>query len=158
LTTKIGFLLSIMAFLSLVGSLSSATANDFKRCGVYRHVPVLQVVDSAVGIDFSGQVYIDVWVKMNPDSSFIRGMKVRPGAVTQFSGTVQLALPEGHAHGVGISISNQAITTTVPTKLRLTVKHGINREKLLAIPAKELEAWVCHRAFTYDDGTSIIMN
>jgi len=121
-------------------------------------MPVLHVVDKAFARDASGQVYADIWVTMNLDSSFIRDMTVRPGAVTQFNGAFQFALPEGQIHGVGISISNQAITATVPTKLRIPVDHDIYREKLLAIPAKELEAWVCDRSFTYDDGTSIVRN
>jgi hypothetical protein len=158
LATKVAFLSSTIVLLALLGSLSSASAKEFKRCGVRHHVPVLRVVDKVLGRDPSGQVYADVWVTMNPDYSFVRDMKVRPGAVTQFNGAFQFALPEEGAHGVGVSLSNQSITATVPTKLRITVKHRIYRERLLAIPAKELEAWVCHQSFTYDDGTSIIMN
>lgn len=158
MTTKAGFLLSIVAFLPLVGSLSSASAAEFKRCGHKRHVPVLQVVDTAFGKEVSGQIYADVWVKMNPDSPFFRSMKLRPSAVTQFSGTFQFARRGGHAHGVGLSVSNQAITATTPTKLRLVVDHMIYRERLLATSAKELEVWICHRSFTYDHDTNIIMN
>ncbi|MDX3977590.1 hypothetical protein [Shinella sp.] len=159
MATKAGFLSSTIVLLALLASLSSASAKEFKRCGVGRHVPVLRVVDKVLGKDPSGQVYADVWVIMNTDSAFVRDMKVRPDAVTQFNGTLQFALPdEGGVYGVGISLSNQSITATVPTKLRIAVKHRAYQERLLAIPAKKLEAWVCHRSFTYDHRTSIIIN
>ncbi|TFE97950.1 hypothetical protein B5M44_11735 [Shinella sumterensis] len=158
MVTKIEFLSPAIFLMVLLGSHSSAPADDFKRCGVRHHVPALLVVDKVLGRDSIGQVYADFWVTMNPNAFVILDMKTRPVAVTQFSGTFHVALPGRAVRGIGASVSSEWITATAPVKIRITLNYRPNWEKFLAGPASEMEVWVCDQSITYDDGTSIIRN
>jgi hypothetical protein len=151
---------SVAAFglLGAVGLFAPTPGEVTKPCGRATYDPVLRIVGFEFQKDSVGQVDLLAKVTMNPEQFVIRHQAKHPTAVTQFSGSILFAWSDDDRHGIGFSVSNQAISVDTPTVIRVQVERPTYAERLFTTPRDDLKAWTCESTYSYDDGSRIIVN